>query len=214
MWAGGLGLAGLIHGCGSDGGSGSGATSSASVASPDCVLTPELTEGPFYLDLDTVRRDITEDRPGTPLELIVNVVDAAACEPIKDAAVDVWHCDAQGEYSGVEGGSGTFLRGIQMTDASGKAEFSTIYPGWYSGRAVHVHLKVHLGASEAYTGQLFFDDAVTQAVYEDEPYSGRPGPDVANEADGIFGRSGGATIVAVTPRKPYRGAVTLGVRRA
>ena len=183
------------------------------MAAPDCILAPELTEGPFYLDLDEVRRDITEGRPGTDLELVVDVVDADACEPIKDAAVDVWHCDAGGEYSGVEGNAGTFLRGIQMTDANGRAEFRTIYPGWYPGRAVHIHVKVHLGASETYTGQLFFDDAVTQAVYEAPPYNARPGPDVTNEADGIFGESGGATTLAVRAGDPYRGEVTLGVRR-
>jgi Dioxygenase len=219
-WAGGLGLAALVPGCGdgADGGdeaapAGAGPTTSGATA-PDCVLTPELTEGPFYLDLDLVRRDITEDREGTPLDLVVTVLDADSCEPISDAAVDVWHCDAGGAYSGVEGGSGTFLRGIQVTDASGAAEFRTIYPGWYSGRAVHIHLKVHLGADEAHTGQLFFDEDITQAVYEAPPYNARPGPDVPNEADGIFGESGGTTIVAVMPGEPYRGEVRLGVRRA
>ena len=220
---GGLGLAALLPGCADDESptttsaaseipSASGATTSSRTV-PDCTLAPELTEGPFYLDLELVRRDIAEDRPGTALSLAVIVVEADSCEPISDAAVDVWHCDAAGAYSGVEGGSGTFLRGIQLTDAAGKAEFRTIYPGWYSGRAVHVHLKVHLGANEAHTGQLFFEDAVTQAVYESEPYSERPGPDVLNEADGIFGQSRGATIVAVTAGDPYRGAVTLGVVR-
>lgn len=221
-WAGGLAVTALVPGCGRDG-AGSDAAPTSTEASPptgtspvnpDCVLAPELTEGPYYLDLDKVRRDITEGRPGIKLDLAVNVVEAGACEPIKDAAVDVWHCDAGGEYSGVEGDAGTFLRGIQMTDANGRAEFRTIYPGWYPGRAVHIHVKVHLGASETYTGQLFFDDAVTQAVYEASPYNARPGPDVANEADGIFGGSGGVTILAVRPGDPYRGEVTLGVRRA
>jgi protocatechuate 3,4-dioxygenase beta subunit len=124
----------------------------------------------------------------------------------------VWHCDASGQYSAAEGGSGTFLRGIQVTDASGVAEFRTIFPGWYPGRAVHIHLKVHLDASEAYTGQLFFDEELTADVYEAEPYSARPGPDVSNEEDGIFGQSRGATIVAVSRAEPLRGTVTLGVR--
>ena len=222
-WAGGLAVTALVPGCGRDqAGSDAAPTSTGTstttgtrtMAAPDCILVPELTEGPYYLDLEQVRRDITEGRPGAQLELAVTVVVAEACEPIKDAAVDVWHCDAGGDYSGVEGNAGTFLRGIQMTDANGRAEFRTIYPGWYPGRAVHIHVKVHLGASETYTGQLFFDDAVTQAVYEAPPYNARPGPDVTNEADGIFGESDGATTLAVRAGDPYRGEVTLGVRGA
>ncbi len=226
---GGLGVAALLPGCAREDGrdepaNGSKAaapttstarsTTTATRATPDCTLAPELTEGPFYLDLDLVRRDITEDRPGTPLALAVIVVAADSCEPIPDAAVDVWHCDAAGVYSGVEGGSGTFLRGVQLTDAGGTATIRTIYPGWYPGRAVHIHLKVHLGATEAYTGQLFFDGAVTRSVYERAPYSSRPGPDVPNEADGIFAESRSATIVSVQAGDPYRGSVTLGIPRA
>src|SRR5438067_2308343 len=110
-----------------------------------CVLTPEVTEGPYYLDLDKVRSDITEGKEGAPLDLKLTVVDATGCTPIKDAAVDVWHCDAGGVYSGFSqasagGGPGggqsktddqTFLRGTQVSDANGLAEFQTIYPGWY-----------------------------------------------------------------------------------
>jgi protocatechuate 3,4-dioxygenase beta subunit len=145
---------------------------------------PELTEGPYYLDLDLVRSDITEDRPGLPLDLRVSVVDADACEPIEGAAVDVWHCDAGGAYSGVEGAAGeTFCRGVQLTDASGVAEFRTIFPGWYTGRAVHVHLKVQVDGDQTHTGQLFFDPAVTSAVYALEPYAERGEQDVPNSSD-------------------------------
>jgi protocatechuate 3,4-dioxygenase beta subunit len=121
----------------------SGPTSSTTAAA--CVLTPEVTEGPYYIDLDNVRRDITEGKDGTPLDLRLTVVDATGCTPIADAAVDVWHCDAAGIYSGFgqastggPGGGGgsqsptddlTFLRGTQLTDANGLAEFQTIYPG-------------------------------------------------------------------------------------
>jgi protocatechuate 3,4-dioxygenase beta subunit len=176
---------------------------------------PELTEGPYYLDLDLVRRDITEDRPGAPLDLAVTVVDAGSCEPIAGAGVDVWHCDAGGEYSGVEGGTGTFLRGIQMTGEDGRADFATIYPGWYRGRAVHVHLKVHVGGSETHMGQLFFDDVFTESVYAAEPYAGRGTPDTPNAADSIYAQSRGATLVAVERTGDgYAGAVTLGVERA
>ncbi len=215
-WLGGLGIVALIPGCGN--GSKQAATAAAAstgAGAPSCTLMPELTEGPYYLDLDLVRSDITEDRDGAPLALRVHVVDASSCEPLKDAAVDVWHCDAEGAYSGVEGGEGTFLRGIQMTDGGGLAQFATVYPGWYMGRAVHVHVKVHIGTSEVHTGQLFFDDETTAAVYGEEPYAERGTPDQLNADDQIFNQSGGTTIVNVAPAdQGYLGTVTLGVQRA
>jgi protocatechuate 3,4-dioxygenase beta subunit len=190
------------------------ATTTAAGASPDCVLTPELTEGPYYLDLDRVRRDITDGKDGLPFDLRMVVVDADACEPIKDAAVDIWHCDAGGEYSGVEGNSGIFLRGIQMTDAKGAAQFRTIFPGWYQGRAVHIHVKVHVGGNETFTGQLFFAGETLNAVYANEPYSARGDADTPNETDGIFAQGGGSTIVDVTVGDDScSGSVTLGVQR-
>jgi protocatechuate 3,4-dioxygenase beta subunit len=217
---GGFGLAAIAAGCADDGGSSAPAretsttTAAGSTGDDVCVLTPELTEGPYYLDLDLVRRDIREGRPGSPFDLRVEVVEADACTPIENAAVDIWHCDAGGAYSGVSGDDGTFLRGIQMTDADGVAEFRTIYPGWYTGRAVHIHVKVNLGGSETFTGQLFFDDTTTAGVYEAEPYADRGEPDTSNAADGIFGQSGGSTVVAVTREGAGNsGAVTLGVQR-
>jgi protocatechuate 3,4-dioxygenase beta subunit len=218
-WLGGLGLAAVVPGCADDNPAATPETTAATSTATtqeaaDCVLTPELTEGPYYLDLDLVRSDITEGQPGVPFDLAVTVVDADSCEPIEGAAVDVWHCDAGGAYSGVEGDSGTFLRGVQMTDADGVASFRTIFPGWYTGRAVHVHLKVALGTSDVHTGQLFFDDATIAAAYEAEPYAERGTPDTSNEADGIYGQSRGTTIVAVAPGETYRGTVTLGVQPA
>jgi protocatechuate 3,4-dioxygenase beta subunit len=220
-WLGGLGLAALIPGCADEGDSAAPSTTTAATTTTattattvDCVLSPEQTEGPYYVDLDLVRRDITEGRPGAPLDLTVKVVDGESCEPIADAAVDIWHCDAEGVYSGVQGDDGTFLRGVQMADAGGEVVFRTIYPGWYTGRAVHIHVKVQVGGAESYTGQLYFDAAVTDDVYGTEPYNARPGPDTSNEADGIFGRGGDQTVVSVSPGGDgYRGAVTLGVLR-
>jgi protocatechuate 3,4-dioxygenase beta subunit len=221
-WLGGVGVVALIPGCADDEGDKAATTTAPTTTAAttttetavDCTLSPELTEGPFYLDLDLVRRDITEGRPGTALDLSVKVVDGQSCEAIRDAAVDIWHCDAAGVYSGDQSDSGTFLRGIQVTDGGGEAGFQTIFPGWYSGRAVHIHVKVHLGGTETYTGQLFFDEAVTEAVYEAEPYNARSGPDTPNEADGIFGQGGDQTVVSLSPAGDgYRGAVTLGVLR-
>ena len=197
-------------------------------SSAACVLTPEATEGPFYLDLDKVRSDITEGKDGTPLDLKITVVDATGCAPIKDAAIDVWHCDAVGVYSGFSqaGGGGpgggqsatddqTFLRGTQVTDANALGEFRTIYPGWYRGRAVHIHMKVHVGGSVVHTGQLFFDDGLTDQVYGSAPYSSRGTPDVRNSADDIYRSAGAASaVLAVTPSaQGYTGEITVGVKR-
>ena len=104
-------------------------------AAASCVLQREVTEGPYYLDLDLVRRNIKGGRKGTPLTLKFQVVDATTCKPIRNAAVEIWHADAGGEYSGVEGNRGTWLRGIQRTGASGRVRFETIFPGWYRGRS-------------------------------------------------------------------------------
>jgi protocatechuate 3,4-dioxygenase beta subunit len=214
-WLGGIGLAAFLPGCGDDEAPSGPAEEAAEGTNPDCVLSPELTEGPYYLDLDLIRSDIVEDRPGVPLALRVTVVDADGCAPLKDVAVDVWHCDASGVYSGVQGEGGTFLRGIQMTDTNGVAEFQTIYPGWYTGRAVHIHVKAHVGGSETYTGQLFFEEGDTAEVYGQDPYSARPSPDTSNSDDGIFGQGGDSTIVALRQtRDGYRGTVTLGIARA
>jgi hypothetical protein len=179
-----------------------------------CVLAPELTEGPYYVDDAAVRRNIKGGKTGVPLRLRLRVLDVATCRPIGGAAVDIWHCDALGVYSGVAGNSGSFLRGVQRTDANGWAMFDTLYPGWYRGRAVHIHVKVHVGGNETYTGQLYFEEGITEAVYAREPYGARPGPDTSNQADGLFGQGGDQTVVGVSPAGDgYGGVVTLGVRR-
>src|SRR3954451_15793390 len=103
----------------------------------DCVLQRELTEGPYYLDLDLIRRNIRGGRPGTPLTLRFKVVNASSCKPIKGATVEIWHCDAAGTYSGVSGNGGDFLRGGQRSDANGNVRFETIVPVWYRGRMPH-----------------------------------------------------------------------------
>jgi hypothetical protein len=201
--AAGLAVAVTVGGCGDD-------SSEDRVA---CVLTPEQTEGPYYLEGERVRRDITEGRPGAPLALRLRVVDATTCKPIRAASVDVWHCDALGVYSGVDGDTGSFMRGVQRTDARGAARFDTVYPGWYSGRAVHIHVKVHAGGNEVHTGQLYFPDDVTARVYGRAPYSGRPGPDVRNADDPIYLGGGDRSTLEVRERGTgYLGELTMGVR--
>jgi protocatechuate 3,4-dioxygenase beta subunit len=182
-----------------------------------CVLTPELTEGPYYIAGEKVRRDITEGRPGATLLLRTTVVDASTCKPLKGAAVDIWHCDAGGVYSGVgesgaSTGSQTFLRGIQRTDANGLAVFKTIYPGWYPGRAVHIHVKVHVRGNVVHTGQLFFADALTDAVYKRSPYSSRPNRDKRNADDSIFVNGGQKGLVrAARSGSGHVARITMGV---
>jgi len=214
LMAGGATIAASAVGVGLDRGTLAQSTPNAGIPlieASTCVLTPEMTEGPYYLDLELIRQNIVEDRTGIPLKLQIAVADASACTPIENAAVDIWHCDSHGYYSGVsanmpgpdadqadiaEAATATFLRGIQLTNADGIAEFETIYPGWYIGRTIHIHLKVRLdgeagktyeGGHTAHTGQLFFDDAVTEKVMQLEPYSGRPNEyRTLNESDGIL----------------------------
>jgi protocatechuate 3,4-dioxygenase beta subunit len=183
-----------------------------------CVLTPEQTEGPYYIAAEKVRRNVTEGKRGTPLTLRLAVVDASTCKPIKGAAVDIWHCDAGGVYSGFGQGSGnrTFLRGIQRTDANGIATFRTIYPGWYPGRTVHVHVKVHLGGNVVHTGQLYFRDALTDAVYKKAPYRSRPGRDTRNANDSVYRNGGKSSLLRVRKSRSggYVGTLTMGVHRS
>ncbi len=182
-----------------------------------CVLSPEMTEGPYYLDGDKVRRDMREGKPGVPLTVRATVIDVSTCKPIKGAAVDLWHCDAGGTYSGFsqEGTEGlTFLRGIQRTDKNGVALLQTIYPGWYSGRTVHIHVQVHVGGSVVHTGQLFFPDTLTDAVYKRSPYNRRGTRQTRNANDSIFVNGGSKSILKLTRRgNGYIGKVSMGVQR-
>ena len=159
-------------------------------AGATCRRTVEQTEGPYYFDAESIRSDIREDRDGTPLQLALRVRDAESCEPIADAVVDIWHCDAGGVYSGFEAGEGErFLRGAQVTNADGIARFTTIYPGYYQGRTVHIHAKVHLDRSTVLTTQLYFDDAVSDRVFAAQPYAAQGRRDATNARDGIFDES-------------------------
>jgi len=183
-----------------------------------CVLTPEQTEGPFYIDNEKVRRNITDGRRGTPLTLRATVVDASTCKPIKGATVDIWHCDAGGVYSGFGQGasSRTFLRGMQRTNASGLALLKTIYPGWYQGRTVHIHVKVHVGGNVVHTGQLYFPDSLTDKVFRKGPYKSRPGRTTRNSNDFVFANGGKNSMVNVRAdgTSGYVASITMGVVRA
>jgi protocatechuate 3,4-dioxygenase beta subunit len=158
--------------------------STAAGADDACILTPQSEEGPYYLDPKLVRADIAEGRPGVPLALRLRVIEAGSCTPIAGARVDIWHCDARGIYSAFPGQGDshnidhtgkTFLRGTQMVDGNGWGTFKTIYPGWYAGRATHIHFKVFLDERTVLTGQTFFPEALNEYIYGNVPdYAKRP----------------------------------------
>ena len=190
-------------------------TSAASV--PGCVVRPEETAGPYFVDEKLNRADIRSDpsdgsiKDGTPLELTFNVSQIAkgSCAPLAGAVVDVWHCDADGVYSDVrdprffDTRGKKFLRGYQVTDASGRATFKTIYPGWYEGRTVHIHFTVRTNPAAAsaheFTSQIYFDDAMNDKVLSKAPYSAKGKRTMKNEDDGIFRENGSQLILAVQP---------------
>lgn len=278
-----IGLGGLIAAaCGTDeSGTGVTATTSTTSASPvtagsideqlvamldeaqRCVMSAEVTQGPYWFDVDSVRRDIIEDRPGMPLTLALRVQDLANCSPdgsaaaVGNAVVEIWHCDAGGAYSGFESGSaptggapggpppggpgapgdmgpmggsgeisdgsystgdteatttddGTYLRGAQVTNGDGTVFFDTIHPGWYRGRTVHIHLKVHVDKKTVLTTQLYFDDALNDEIFSTvDPYTDRTDRDTRNDDDSIYDSSG----LVTTARRDGRvlAAVNLGI---
>jgi protocatechuate 3,4-dioxygenase beta subunit len=165
---------------------------------------PAQTEGPFYLDLDLVRTDITEGKPGTPLTVVMEIVRASDCAPLKDVAVDIWQCDAAGVYAGFPGQLGgldttgqRFLRGTQLTGADGKATFDTIYPGWYPGRTTHIHFKVHPTSTTEATSQMYFPEDINAQIYQTGVYAARGQKDTTNAADGV-NRTAVAPLAVVT----------------
>ena len=200
-------------------------------ALPPCIVRPEQTEGPFFADLELERSDIRTEPstgvflPGLPLELIFQVsrVGNEECAPLSGARVDVWQCDAEGRYSAFQdrGAGGDlreekFLRGYQLTDASGMAKFTTIYPGWYRGRAVHIHFKIRTEVSQGsvyeFTSQLYFDDALSDQVFAKAPYAARGAHTTRNSNDGIFRRTGDNLMLDLSPNgEGYKATFGIGL---
>jgi protocatechuate 3,4-dioxygenase beta subunit len=178
-------------------------------AAGTCVLTPSKTEGPYFVDEKLNRSDIRVDpstgaaQDGVKLALTMLVVRADGdCAPVENATVDIWHCNAKGLYSDESANSTVgkkYLRGYQVTGTDGKAEFVTIYPGWYSGRAIHIHFKVRLydGTSKTYefTSQMFFDPSTSADVVKTSAYSSHGSPDTSNSSDNIYGSDGSKLLV-------------------
>ncbi|MBQ0847733.1 intradiol ring-cleavage dioxygenase [Streptomyces sp. BH-SS-21] len=207
------------------------ASASATSGSGTCVLMSSVTEGPYYLDGALVRKDITEGKSGVPLTLRITVQDITeSCAPVAGAAVEIWHCDAWGYYSGYTtanpGGSApaesedgstaddkTYLRGYQVANANGVVTFETIVPGWYTPRTCHIHVKVHTGGEKEdgtyeggkvnYTGQLFFDDDIAEQIFELEPYSKHSGTWTKLDDDMVYD-GGGASSGLLTLKAVHK----------
>lgn len=203
-----------------------GQADAATTAATSCVAAPELTIGPYFVDEELNRSDIRTDpsdgttQPGVPLTLtlfISNVSDSA-CTPLAGAVVDIWHCNALGHYSDeqVEGTAGKkYLRGYQVADANGMVQFTTIYPGWYAGRAVHIHAMVRTSASQstsaAFTTQFFFDDTFTDQVYTASPYNTRGARTTRNSQDDIYASGGSQMMLAPTGSNDAGYAATFSI---
>jgi protocatechuate 3,4-dioxygenase beta subunit len=197
------------------------------------VLTKKTIAGSTWFDARAVRSDIRDGRPGVPLELAFRVVRVPACTPVDRAVVDLWQCDAWGVYSGFAGASPgqggrpdgkdqygdaqsattdgeAWLRGTQVTGTDGVVRFSTVYPGWYPTRTVHLHLKVHLAESTVLTTQLFFDDSVTDTVHgNNDPYRQHPERDTRNDRDAFYSET--ALLRLAPAGGSWLGALSLGI---
>lgn len=208
-------------------------TQTTTATTPSCVVRPQQTEGPYFVDEKLNRSDIRSDpsdgsvKQGIPLRLVLHVyrIEGSSCTPMPGAFVDIWQCDALGAYSDVLDRIGLFedtrgekfLRGYQVTDASGKVEFMTIYPGWYPGRTVHIHFKIRTNPTtelgHEFTSQLYFDDSLTDQVHAQPPYAARGHRTTTNATDGIFQRGGSQLMLKlVKDAQGYVGTLDIGLQ--
>jgi protocatechuate 3,4-dioxygenase beta subunit len=186
-----------------------------------CTAWPEQDEGPYYLAGVPDRRDVVEDSAGLPLILGLRLIGDRG-DVVSGAIVEIWQCDALGRYSGFPPPDQSteyvsdrmFLRGKQTADAGGVVEFRTVYPGWYPGRTIHIHLRAHV-IEQAFTSQLYFPEAINDEVLAREPYLTRPGRDTTNAVDSIASTGGGPAVLDVTRRAAgYLATTTLLVGAA
>ena len=209
----GAAVGGLLGACG---GSPTSATSTSTTTSTttttgsSCAVTATETAGPYpdILGMQNNpafnRRDITEGKAGTPLTLALTIVNAnASCAPVSGAAVEIWQCDAAGNYSeysqpGFNGAGQTFLRGVQTTDASGQVTFTTIYPGWYSGRATHIHVEIYVGGRSVKVTQVAFPESISSSVYGSGVYAAKGQNTTSNSSDNVFSDGTSTELATVT----------------
>ena len=209
--------------------SATGAATSAATTNAQCVVTPAETDGPYFVDERLNRSDIRSDpatgvvKAGVVLDLTVmlsQISAAGACTPLAGALVDMWHCDALGVYSDISQQASLgqeFLRGYQTSDANGGVRFTTVYPGWYSGRAVHIHFKVRTNPDGAkgleFTSQMFFDESLTDVVHAQAPYSSKGRRNTTLATDSIYQSGGTSLLVPLSGSgSGYAGTFYVGVR--
>ena len=192
------------------------ATTTTSSTNAACVVTPSETAGPYPSRADFVRGDIREDRQGTPLTLTITVVNASSgCAAVANADVEIWHCDVAGDYSQYGSQTArTFLRGIQTTNAGGQVAFTTIYPGWYQGRATHIHAEVTVAGRSVKVTQIAFPESVNNTVHASGVYASRGANPTSNASDGIFADSLAAELVtpAGSPSGGYTAAFQIAIQ--
>jgi protocatechuate 3,4-dioxygenase beta subunit len=206
----------------------------ANATVPECVDRPQQTEGPYFVDDRLNRSDIRSEpsdgkvSEGVPLRVVLNVrrITGSSCVPLSGAVVDLWQCDALGNYSDSQDFNGNFdtrgkkfLRGYQTTDRNGRVEFTTVYPGWYPGRTVHIHFKIRTDAGSArgyeFTSQLYFDDALTDQIHTQAPYSSKGQRRQRNDRDGIYRRGGNELMLQVSKDGPgYLSSFDIGLQMA
>jgi protocatechuate 3,4-dioxygenase beta subunit len=211
----------------SSGGSSSNGDSSGGMGSgnSDCHIIPEETAGPYpdkigmLANPDYFRSDITEGKSGLPLALTLTISNTnSACAPLANADVEIWHCDADGNYSeytqpGYDGTGETFLRGVQTTDANGEVTFTTIYPGWYQGRVTHIHFQVYVSGKLVKTSQLAFEDETTTAIYKTGVYATKGQNSITTASDMVFSDDDEYQIASLTGNTTsgYKATLAVGV---
>jgi protocatechuate 3,4-dioxygenase beta subunit len=194
---------------------GTGASGGTSSTNEACAAAPNETAGPYPSKSDIFRSDIRENRSGVPLALAIRVINVSnACAPLANANVEIWQCDAAGNYSeyGTQT-SQTYLRGIQTTDANGQVNFMTIYPGWYQGRATHIHIEVTVNGRSVKVTQIAFPETINAAVYATSVYASRGNNPTSNLQDGIFADSLSSELVTPSgnPAAGYSASYQVGV---
>ena len=184
-----------------------------------CAVSPSETEGPYPSVTHFMRSDIREGSAGIPLTLVLTVVNVNnVCSPVANANVEIWQCDAAGHYSeysqgGYDGRSQTFLRGTQTTDSAGRVTFTTVYPGWYQGRATHIHIEVTINGRSVKVTQIAFPESVNAQVYSTGVYAARGNNPTSNSRDGIFADSLSSELAVLSgdTTSGFMGTYTVGI---